>query len=230
MSGAKPSAGVSFLEVVFAAGMLSAAAASITAAFSSITRFAERQEARLAATEVAHRLLLQYLDDPAMLKPERDVFELGRGRFRYMLNRQVLTDEQAGAEDVSIRRTAQAQSLGFMDKLKNRLQMVTVEVYEDVNGKRGRDPLATLSRIYDPLGGAEDDPEAWIRQVANLFEDDPVIQQLFLGAIEAQRKQQELLRQAQQGAGAAQPGGATAPRKKTDESPRRIGVPGGSTP
>lgn len=233
--------GVTLLEVVLASTLLAGAAATITGAFAAILRFTQRQELRLAATEIGHRIILQYLDDPEALRPDRDVFPLGRAKFRFLLNRQVLTDAQTGMEDVSVRKAEQAQNLGFMEKLKN-LQMVTVEVYEDINGQRGPAPLASISRIYNPLGDPDDDPDAWMRNVANLFSDEPQIKQMFLAAMQVQRQQkqqQDALRKQAEGASSTTPAstGAKAPPKRPDASrgPRRISVPttgssGGSAP
>lgn len=188
---ARASGGVTFLEVVFASAMLGAAAAAITSAFSTITRFTAAEETRLAANEVAHRLILQYLDDPGALHPDTDVFPMGRSAFRYLVNKQVLPEEDVGvAPDVTKRITKQAQNVGLTDRIRN-LHMVTVEVYEDRGVKHSSEPLATISRIYNPLDGAEDDPDAFTRQVIDLFADQPEIQALLRQTMETNKAQQQ---------------------------------------
>lgn len=215
---ARASAGVTFLEVVFAAAMLGAAAAAITSAFSTITRFTAREDVRLSANEVAHRLILQFLDDPSTLHPDTDVFPMGKSRFRYLVNKQVLVPEEFGvAEDVTKTGARAAVSTTFADKLKARLLMVTVEVYEDRGARPTGEPMASISRIYNPLSNAEDDQDAFLNHVIDLVGDDPALKGLF-----EQLKQSGGLRPKSAAPGANQPAPTPAP-SGSGKKPRRVG-------
>jgi type II secretory pathway pseudopilin PulG len=67
---------MSFLEVIAAVAIISLVAASVSAVISTVVRLQEGDIHRLACAEIAHRLILQYLDDAEVISrtPETIVY------------------------------------------------------------------------------------------------------------------------------------------------------------
>lgn len=179
---ARARGGVTFLEVVFASALLGIATSGFVAALGAVETLDSLSEQGLEAHEVAHRVILQFMDDPRSLR-EDTPYPLGRGVYRYIVRKDVLLPEDAESERVSIRKGAHTKTLDPMARIRARLTMVTVEVYEEEDGRRGVQPLATLSRIYDPFADAENDPQSFMQHVVDMFEGDPTIQQMLLQAL-----------------------------------------------
>lgn len=136
---------MTLLEVVLAVLMISLVALVVTSAVNSIMGMEANGRKRLAAYEVANRLMLTYLDDPDNLPSESNPIEYGAYRFLYeveltpaklVINR---TQETSGA------------SLQALD----RFRMVGVTVYDaldsDVAMATEGEALAALSRTIDPF-------------------------------------------------------------------------------
>lgn len=190
--------GVTFLEVLFSSALLSVAAATITGAFATVERLATRDEKRLAAYQVAHRLILQCLDNPNQMPPDsvpqEQVVRRETVRFYYLLQESVLLkDDNAGGE-ATVRRAENANLVASTDLLSSALLMLTVQIYEEEGGRRAAEPIATLSRVKDLLGDADSDPEAFMQWIIRAFKDNPAVQQMLMQAAEAAR-QAELLKQ-----------------------------------
>lgn len=214
---ARARGGVTFLEVVFASALLGIATSGFVAALGAVESLDSMSSRRLEAYEVAHRVILQFMDDPRSLQEDTS-YPLGRGVYRYIVRKDVLLPEDAEAERVSIRKGAHTKTLDPIARIRARLTMVTVEVYEEEHGRRGSEPMATLSRIYDPFADAENDPQSFMQHVVDMFEGDPVIQQMLLQAMPRVGGQQ------QQGA----PSGGSPPSSTSNPStPRRIETGGG---
>lgn len=141
--------------------MLVLVTTSITAAISSITAMEARSRKRVAACELANRLILQFLDDdktvPSNALPldygkDRYFFELTPWPSRMQINHR---QERAGAN---------LQGLA-------RYKVVRVTVFEaDEEGEypvKG-DELATIERIYDPASARNPD------SIAKLTEEDVI--------------------------------------------------------
>lgn len=214
--GARSRGGVTFLEVVFASALLGIATSGFVAALGAVEALGSMSARRVEAHEVAHRVILQFMDDPRSLQ-EDTPYPLGHGVYRYIVRKDVLLPEDAESEHVSIRKGAHTKTLDPMARIRARLTMVTVEVFEDEDGRRGRAPLATLSRIYDPFADAENDPQSFMQHVVDMFEGDPVIQQMLLQALPKMNGA---------GGGAASPGtpSSGAPSGNT---PRSVNTGGG---
>ncbi|TVQ61542.1 MAG: hypothetical protein EA379_06300 [Phycisphaerales bacterium] len=180
--------GVTFLEVVFSAALLSIAATTITSAFTFIERLSLHDEARLGAHEIAHRTLLQFMDDPRSLPPDDVILPLGRFDYRYLLREEILAASQVEGENTTVRHSRHASGVSLIERFQARLALITVDVYLDEDGRRGPRPIATLSRIYDPMASFDDDPEAGMRNVIHMFQDEPVLQQMLLEHLQNQMR------------------------------------------
>lgn len=190
--------GVTFLEVVFSAALLSIAAATITSAYTFIERSSMLDETRVGAHEIGHRLILQFMDDPTAMPPTDSVLPLGRHEYRYLLREEILAASQVDGENLTVRHTQHVRSVGLIERFQARLVLITVDVYQSVDGRRAAMPIATISRIFDPLHGVEEDPEAFQKQIIHMFADDPATQQILLNVFN------ERMRQQQQDRGASQ--------------------------
>ena len=189
--------GVTFLEVVFSAALLSIAAATITSAFTFVERMSLHDEARLGAHEVAHRILLQFMDDPRSLPKDDVVIPLGRFDYRFLLREEILTSSQVEGENITVRHSRHASGASLIERFQARLALLTVDVYLDEGGRRGAAPIATLSRIFDPMAAFEDDPEAGMRNVIHMFQDEPVLQQMLMDHLRNQMQEQNAGRNGQ---------------------------------
>lgn len=146
----RDSRGVTLLEVVLSVVILGL----ITSAISSTLAFVYKQERqddlRLAANELANRLLLQYLDDETMINRMRGrPLDYGTSRYRWTIDVERVGMRMREAEPGSGRPRAQ---------YKDRFELVTARVWLDSDTARGKfaqndqgpEPLAELSRLLDP--------------------------------------------------------------------------------
>src|SRR3954449_2886793 len=69
--------GMTFLEIVVATAMMGVVSAAIFGVFGFITGEQWREQRRLDATEVANRLILQYLDNPTGLPDPHKTLDYG---------------------------------------------------------------------------------------------------------------------------------------------------------
>ncbi len=193
--------GVTFLEVVFSAVILAIAAGAITGAFALIERLSLRDDARLAGYEVAHRLILQYMDDPDSLPPEHLPLEMGRFRFRYTIGKEALVEDSAGETGVERREGRNVNNLDMADRLRGRLLLIRVSVNWD-QGDGLLDEVASLDRVFDPFGDTSDSGQM-LRQLREATKNNPELQQLIDNMIQAeeQKKQQEEFEKSLRGGG-----------------------------
>lgn len=182
MSALPTHRGITFLEVVFASAMLAVVAATVSSGFAVIDRLSRTSEQQLAAHEVAHRLILQFLDNPTDMP--NDALPLpaevtGRiEKFWYLREVAKLTPGTDDPTNVSTRGRINTQQLSAEERLETRLSMITIEVYEDADGRRAAAPIASISRLYDPFAGAEDDPAAFIDHLISEFDGRPEMQEM----------------------------------------------------
>jgi len=191
--------GVTFLEVVFAAVILAMAAGAISGAFALIERLSLRDDARLAGYEVAHRLILQFMDDPESLPPEHLPLEMGKFRFRYTLGKEALLEDPTGERGVERRQGQNVNNLEMADRLRGRLLLLTVQVnWERPDGYV--DEVATLTRVFDPF--ATSDSTTMLRHVLDAA-TDPEVKQMLENLLQAeeQRKKQEEFERSLRGGG-----------------------------
>ncbi len=136
---------MTLLEVVLAVLMLSMVTLIVTNAVNSIMTMEAESRKRLAAYEVANRLMLTFLDDPDELPPKSNPISYGSYQFLYEL-------ERTPAKLV-INRTQ--ESSGSALQALDRFRMVGVTVYEalpsDVAMAIEGEALASISRAIDPF-------------------------------------------------------------------------------
>lgn len=143
--------GTTFLEVVLATALLALVAAALTATVQYALAAQSRQRRELAAMEVAHRLVLNYLDSPTeMPDPARPV-EYGTGDDRLLFRWEYREDPVRVVEQAENVRDRSRMTLGL-----DRYRAVTVRVWlsEQSGGSRFPDamtPQATLVRLLDPI-------------------------------------------------------------------------------
>jgi prepilin-type N-terminal cleavage/methylation domain-containing protein len=142
--------GVTLLEVVLAVVILGLVTASISSTLAFVFKQERQDDLRLAAAELANRLLLQYLDDESMIKRMRGrPLDYGSSRFRWTVDVERVGMRMKEVEPGSGRPRAQYQ---------DRFELVTARVWLDSDDARGRfarndqgdAPLVELSRLLDP--------------------------------------------------------------------------------
>ena len=140
--------GATLLEVLLAALLLAAVAMVVTSVLSQINLAAQNRALRLHAYEVANRVILQYVDDPKVLKPT-DVYDDGTYLFRWDIDeRPVSIDEPVNS---ATQKPERQQAQATLDQTI----VIDVRVYEAVPDGLGG-PLfgrevARLTRPYNPL-------------------------------------------------------------------------------
>jgi hypothetical protein len=207
--------GISFLEVVFSAALLAIVAATVSTGFSVVEGLSRNGERQLAAYEIAHRLILQNLDNPGhMPSPDLPLPAEVTGRiekFWYLRNISKLTPEGDSAAGSTVRGQVNANLLSTEERITAGITQVTIEVYEDFDGRRAATPLASLTRIYNPFAGSEDDPASFLDNLTFELADNPDIQALLRQLF--QQQMQDIQRQQQQSAPPALQQPAEAPPK-----------------
>lgn len=164
--------------------LLGLATATMGSAFTFAHGAHQRQRARLAAAELANRLILQYLDDRRMLMPQRNLpIEYAGAEYRWAIrvaevgleNDPVLAEAITGAVRT---RTG--------PELTDRLERVTVTVWlSETSGgmpRRGMGaPEFSLTRVVDPLNFSRNPDLA-----TTLVDDETGLTEI-LGIIQGQR-------------------------------------------
>lgn len=146
--------GLTFIEVVLAAGLLGAISASILAAFTAVQRQSFLDQERLNAVELAHRLILTYIKlGPSYMPHTGEDQRQGKGLYRYSIGTAVLVEEKDSPEGVTVRRAEPVGRVTQNEALAAGLVYITVKVYPSPNQGVGLNPdvaLATIARVYDP--------------------------------------------------------------------------------
>jgi type II secretory pathway pseudopilin PulG len=144
--------GMTFLEVVFGAALVVMIGATVTGLFTYITSTQRREQRMLACAEVANRLMLNYLDNPAAMPDPNKVVEYGPpespAKFRWEIKEERIELEEARPEG---RDTAREGPLR-----RDRMKQVTIRAWlSELSGGSqrpdGSTPQVTLARMIDPL-------------------------------------------------------------------------------
>lgn len=163
--------GMTMIEVVVATFTLALAAAMISGGLSFSANLSERNRERLAAAEVAHRIIITHVRDPRELKgqPKRVLFD---GKYyAFELDEEVLTKELGDGSGPIRRTTRKSAELSLDEKINNQLSLITVRVRLDEPSEKPRPVLATVTRMYNPYGGDSD-------VIWNLINDPSISEQL----------------------------------------------------
>lgn len=156
--------GMTMIEVVVATFTLAIAAAMISGGISFSANLSERNRERLAAVEVAHRIIITHVRDPRELKgqPQRVLFD--GHYYAFDLDEEVLSKDQVEGTGAVRRSVKKSADVDLVEKLNNQLQRVTVRVKLDEPSEKPRPVLATMTRMFNPYAG---DAEALIWRLTN---------------------------------------------------------------
>lgn len=163
--------GVTFIEVALAVALLASLAGVITTAYDSIGRLAAREQDSLDATEVAHRLILNYLLDPKSLPKEGERIPYGDNTFfRHKLIEEMLIEQDSDEENVAIRKATLERDATQNQRFGAGLKRITVKIYHLPNSGYANvnKPLASLTRVYSPVDPSKDE-DIFLRQVEQLM-------------------------------------------------------------
>ena len=158
--------GLTVLEVVLASALLVTLASIVLGSLSFIEAVHVRDLHRLNATEVAHRVIAQYIDDPTLLPDEELPLQQGDFLYRYVMREDLIEIQ----DDGTTRRRAfsrRALDVPATEQFGNLLRQIVVEVYIDderVPERYSLAPVARLERLYSPIAGREEDAVLeWIK-------------------------------------------------------------------
>ncbi|MEK6701447.1 MAG: hypothetical protein AABZ53_04230, partial [Planctomycetota bacterium] len=139
--------GLTMLEVVFAMALLGLVATTSMAALSYVHKSHSREQKTLAASEIASRLILMYIDDPQSPDKEGELIEWINGqKYRYKLDHGTVNFTSA----VPAPDDAPKNVIGL-----DAIHIVKVRVWlsEESGGSLNftpNAPYAVLTRIVDP--------------------------------------------------------------------------------
>lgn len=166
---------MTFIEVALSVALLAGLAGVIATSYDSMQRLGTLQQHKLYATEVAHRLILNYLLDPSSLpEPGERIPYSSEFFYRHELDEEMLVPGRDSPPGVTRRRPVPQRALETDALFNAGLKMVTVRVYPLPVAEGGSgvgDPLAPLAevrRIYNPVDG-ETDSDIILRQVESLL-------------------------------------------------------------
>lgn len=141
-------AGLTFLEVVVSLAILAGVSSIVLGTVGFLEQAAARDARRLDATEVAHRVIVQYIDDPSWLEnqPKRYVYNERPYVFEYLEQYLIDGDEPGG----DLTAVAKAETTAEFNKIAaSAMRVITVTVWlEGPDGFVEDEPLSTLSRTY----------------------------------------------------------------------------------
>jgi len=147
-----PRRGMSFLEIIFATALFGIVAASILGVFSFTINAMSREQRQLACAEVAHRLIMAYMDDKTAMPDTSKTIEYGPAESPLKFRWEYREDMIALVEPKEDRRLKIRESPVRSD----RFRQVTVRAWlsEESGGTvkpEESTPQVTLTRMYDPL-------------------------------------------------------------------------------
>ncbi|MCA3004749.1 MAG: hypothetical protein LW650_11865 [Planctomycetaceae bacterium] len=172
--------GSTLLEVVLAAFLLSGVAAAVVGVLGTVQRSEQLRRERLAAYEVANRLILQYIDDADRM-PERGLpIEYDNRRFLWELDLLPLKIS-APPDSVMEGNEGWAGFDGTVEALKYMSVRVWATEGDPGNPTRGGQ-LAQLTRLYFEYPLYSPNPDVQRRWLANPANRDRMIQAMLRGA------------------------------------------------
>lgn len=155
---------MTLLEIVLAMVLLAIISTAVLGTIGTLENLQQNQEQMLSGYEVAHRLMLSYLDDDKSMPNRALPIEYGNSKFMYALD-----EEQVRMRLNRVQNSADSSPQGL-----NRYRQVTITVFEaDVSLEYPRPgaQLAQLTRVYDPLAPRNaDSAENTFSDVNNVLE------------------------------------------------------------
>ncbi|MBL0926793.1 MAG: prepilin-type N-terminal cleavage/methylation domain-containing protein [Phycisphaerales bacterium] len=163
--------GLTFLEVMVSLAVLGLTASMIFGGVAFVEGVSMRDRHRLNAAEVAHRIVLQYMDDSEKLRGQPNVVEQGGFRYVFKYEDSLLLEEREEGATAS-RRTAKAFGESSVNEmLTSRITQLKVTVWVANRGRAEGPPLIELVRIYDAAGGPPERTIEWLkRQLKDMME------------------------------------------------------------
>ncbi len=176
---------LTMIEVIMAMATLVIVSGMILSSITFMERAATRDKTRTEAMEVAHRVIMQYIDEPDDLKQFDHRYDYNQSTYRFEVREEILeTGEDSGIEGLSRRESSLASDVSTEDTFRSLLYQLTVTVYRENPYDPDAVPAtydAQLVRLYNPISLFERDQDRlldWIEQVlsggsVSLSEDEP---------------------------------------------------------
>ena len=149
--GGRAQGGLTFLEVIMSLAMVGVVGAMITGGIGFMERAQRANALRLDAVEVAHRVIIQQVDDDKLWKQEVNRVELNGTVFEFELNLEVLVTDGSSTDPRARRERRQVNESTFNERLTSKLHLVTAQVWAVDPPQESGEPLATLTRVYNIL-------------------------------------------------------------------------------
>ncbi|MGP1345316.1 MAG: type II secretion system protein [Phycisphaerales bacterium] len=143
--------GLTFLEVIMSLAMVGVVGAMITGGIGFMERAQRANALRLDAVEVAHRVIIQQVDDDKLWKQEVNRVELNGTVFEFDLHLEVLVSDGSSTDPRARRERREVNASTFNERLTSKLHLVTAQVWAVDPPQESGEPLATLTRVYNIL-------------------------------------------------------------------------------
>jgi hypothetical protein len=160
---------MTFVEVIVSIGLVAGMATVVLGGVGLMENAARRDRHRLEAMEVAHRVILQMVDDPRWLDNQVPRVEHGGSYYTFQVQRAIMIDEEdALGEGVDRSRlsTLSLEDASMNQIVASQVLQVTVWVYlERPDGSVPERPMARLTRVYNPVMGAGNRGIEWMMRL-----------------------------------------------------------------
>jgi len=162
--------GITILEVITSLVLLIGVGTMVLSAFGYVERAAARDRIRLAGHEAAHRIILQFIDEPNPILAARDREDpvlVNGHEFYFWLDERVLVSETN--DSGAVVGTAQ-DSVDIETLLTNKLKLISVRVWIDERkaGFAPKQTVASIDRIYNIMNDPENLLEVLRRETAKM--------------------------------------------------------------
>ena len=163
--------GLTLLETVLAVLLLTLVTTAIMSAVGFVLGTEGRARKRLAANEVANRLVLQYLDDKHDMPDRSRPIDYGEYRFVW--------DIDVADVSMELNPIARRNASPGADATLSRFKVIRATIYDTeitTSGAAMRiEQLAAISRVYDPFAARNPDKmeRTSLRELQDLFQALP---------------------------------------------------------
>lgn len=155
--------GLTFIEVVVSLLVVSGLATVIFGAIGFVETAAAMDARRVKAHEIAHRIVIQMVDDENWIEGQPRRVNLGDDYFVFevsdaYITRETEIDPETGQDRFTSRtRTRSAEEMTGEERLTSQLRIITVSVWWE-RPDRTIEPerMAAISRVYNPLDTPND--------------------------------------------------------------------------